>query len=175
MDSTVNCDVTLRAEKRVKRERLGTRLDERLIWRKKSGYVWTGLPWSWRFFLKFFSAWERTSRAKKSPRQQPYHEGVIRGARFPCLPTWKTSSPKNACVRGYPTGGGDTTQIWIVLLIGLSNLLSATQIWLVKGNRHGISCARRSDVDLRGNSRWRLEMSAVFSGRGENESEAKKS
>ena len=35
MDSTVNCDVTLRAEKRVKRERLGTRLDERLIWRKK--------------------------------------------------------------------------------------------------------------------------------------------
>ena len=36
MDSTVNCDVTLRAEKRVKRERLGTRLDERLIWRKKS-------------------------------------------------------------------------------------------------------------------------------------------
>ena len=35
MDSTVNCDVTLRAEKRVKRERLGTRPDERLIWRKK--------------------------------------------------------------------------------------------------------------------------------------------
>ena len=35
MDSTVNCDVTLRAEKRLKRERLGTRLDERLIWRKK--------------------------------------------------------------------------------------------------------------------------------------------
>ena len=31
MDSTVNCDVTLRAEKRVKRERLGTRLDETLI------------------------------------------------------------------------------------------------------------------------------------------------
>ena len=35
MDSTVNCDVTFRAEKRIKRERLGTRLDERLIWRKK--------------------------------------------------------------------------------------------------------------------------------------------
>ena len=35
MDSTVNCDVTLRAEERVKRERIGTRLDERLIRRKK--------------------------------------------------------------------------------------------------------------------------------------------
>ena len=36
MDSTVNCDVTIRAEKQVKRERPGTRLDKRLIWRKKS-------------------------------------------------------------------------------------------------------------------------------------------
>ena len=43
----------------------------------------------------------------------------------------------------------------------------------MKGNQHGISCARLSDVDLRGNQRWRSEMSAVFSGRSENESEAK--
>ena len=60
-----------------------------------------------------------------------------------------------------------------MLLIGLSKLLSTTQIWLVKGNQHGISCARLSDVDLRGNQRWRSEMLAVFSGRSENESEAK--
>ena len=39
MDSTVNCDVTIRAEKQVKRERPGTRLDKRLIWRKKSRFL----------------------------------------------------------------------------------------------------------------------------------------
>ena len=36
-------------------------------------------------------------------------------------------------------------------------------------------CARLSDVDFRGNHRWRREMSVVSSGRGQNESEAKKS
>ena len=39
MDSTVNCDVTIRAEKQVKREGPGTRLDKRLIWRKKSLFL----------------------------------------------------------------------------------------------------------------------------------------
>ena len=75
MDSTVNCDVTLRAEKGVKRERLGTRLDERLIRRKKSlfskisGYVWTGLPW---FFLKF-SPRERERAALREARDNSPH------------------------------------------------------------------------------------------------------
>ena len=32
------------------------------------------------------------------------HAGVFRRVRFLCGEAWKTSSPKNACVVGYPTG-----------------------------------------------------------------------